>query len=565
MNDWIAVGIPRADWLELFVLCLFVAVSTGLPDRMMGRLAGWERAVLARANWILGPPWRGALAIGVLAGGMRLLLLPFMGIPYPVKIDEFCYLLASDTFAHGRLTNPPHKLWMFFESLNVLQLPTYSSKYPPAQGLVMAAGQVIAGHPWFGVWLSMTMACALFYWTLAQWAPRRWALFGAILAISRWGIFSYWMNSYWGGAVAAIGGCLALGSIPRLRRRPGISGALLLGAGLAILAATRPYEGAVLGSVIVGTWALRKPEFRAQILPLAAMLAVLAGAMAYFNWRVTGEPLRMPYAAYERQYATVPLFIFLPERPAPNYRHPVIAAFLQRDVKLYQDVRTLSGFLRRIADELMMLFRFFAGPALLIPLTALFWIRQNRRMRWLASALAILFLGMVITAWNHPHYAAPATILMLLLFVGGLRILNRWEYWGPLLVRAILFACVFRAAYCFRLAGEEIAARPDNFRCCVSTGSPNRIAVTETLEAIPGKHLVIVEYGPQQPDFIEYVYNLADIDGQRIVWARSMDPQTDRQLLDYYRGRQIWLMRANAGGYDLRPYEVPATSPSGRI
>ena len=78
---------------------------------------------------------------------LRVALLPIWPIPLPYIYDEFSYLLAGDTFAHGGLANPSHALPEFFETLEVLQKPTYASRYPPGQGLMLAAGQVLFVHP----------------------------------------------------------------------------------------------------------------------------------------------------------------------------------------------------------------------------------------------------------------------------------------------------------------------------------------------------------------------------------------------------------------------------------
>jgi hypothetical protein len=110
----------------------------------------WQRFVhglsgLARHKTL---SWVG---LGALVLVVRAALLRVWPISRPSIYDEFSYILQADTFAHGRLANPAHALWRFFESTYILQQPTYASRFPPAQGLVMAIGQVIFGHPWFGV------------------------------------------------------------------------------------------------------------------------------------------------------------------------------------------------------------------------------------------------------------------------------------------------------------------------------------------------------------------------------------------------------------------------------
>jgi uncharacterized membrane protein (UPF0136 family) len=82
-------------------------------------------------------------------------------------------------------------------------------------------------------------------WMLQAWMPARWALLGGVFCALNLGIASYWMNSYWGGAVAAIGGALVLGGAARIVKRnsPRIRDGVLLGFGAAILANSRPYEG----------------------------------------------------------------------------------------------------------------------------------------------------------------------------------------------------------------------------------------------------------------------------------------------------------------------------------
>src|SRR5207245_3229300 len=179
------------------------------------------------------------LSVGLLALVLRAALLPILPIPEPAVHDEFGYLLAADTFAHGRLTNPTHPMWVHFETFSVIQRPTYQGYAPATQGLILAAGQIITGHPFWGVWLSVGVMCSAICWMLQGWLPAGWALLGGFLAVLRFGVLGYWANSYWGGAAGAIGGALVIGALPRITHFLRLRHAIAMGVGLAILANSR--------------------------------------------------------------------------------------------------------------------------------------------------------------------------------------------------------------------------------------------------------------------------------------------------------------------------------------
>src|SRR6202162_3649842 len=169
-----------------------------------------------------------SLFFGIIA--VRLSILPLLHIPVPGIHDEYSYLLMGDTFAHARLTNPPHPMWLSFETFHVNWFPTYSSIYPPAQGAILAIGQLL-GSPWIGVLFSIAAMCAAIAWMLQAWMPSRWAFLGGVLAAIKFGIVSYWTNSYWGGAAAAIGGALVLGALGRISKRASAWNGVVLGFG----------------------------------------------------------------------------------------------------------------------------------------------------------------------------------------------------------------------------------------------------------------------------------------------------------------------------------------------
>ncbi len=184
------------------------------------------------------------VVVGCSALLIRLAILPIHPIPMPFGADDFSNLLAADTFAHGRLTNPTPAMWVHFETIHIDLVPTYMSMYFPAQGLELAAGKVLLGNPWFSVMIGGALMCSALCWMLQGWLPPPWALLGGFLAVMRIALFSYWTSTYRGaGPLCAIGGALVLGSIPRFTKTASGRYLLTMSLGAVILVLSRPYEG----------------------------------------------------------------------------------------------------------------------------------------------------------------------------------------------------------------------------------------------------------------------------------------------------------------------------------
>jgi hypothetical protein len=529
--------------------------------------------------------------MGILSFLIALASARLRGMPPPRVHDEFSYLLAADTFAHGRLTNPTHPLWRHFESFHIIQQPTCASKYPPGQGLILAAGQLALGSLGAGVWLSTALACSAILWMLGGWVPRRWALLGGLLAALHPLILT-WNRCYWGGAVAAGGGALVLGALGRPTKKPRAGAGLALGLGLATLAISRPYEGLVLSTLVMATALVRVVRrvgptlpvlLRRVVTPALIVVVPAAAAVAYYNFRVTGRIDRMPYQVHDETYAVVPIFVWQKPRPQPAYHHREMHVFYtQLLVNSYEHLRNSENLLAAYISKLRVLaadtfpaveavmnlcagdpsfgtFVWFHLPVLVLqaPLTLCPYLLLGSSMRLATGMLLVFATALAPSIWTSPQYASPAIGLVFLLMIQSIRHLRQWRFLGQPVGRHvswIALAMYLAWSMPFFSVGGNIGGGFDDWPLVQSMAYRARILAR--LSQSEGAHLVIVRYAPTHNVHAEWVYNAADIDRSKVVWARAMDASANRKLLTYFRDRRSWLVLA-----DTEPPRLIPISP----
>jgi len=494
------------------------------------------------------------LLLAALPVAMRLLLLPHHPVPTPGNYREFSELLLADTLRHFRFANPPNPLPQFFETLGVVQIPSYSSTAPLSQGLVLALGRAVFGHPWSGVLLSSAALCSLCFWMLRAWTTPAWALAGGLLAVFEFGPLNQWMNNYAGGAATATAACLVFGSLPRLQASGRTRDAALLGLGIAGFLLALPFQSGLLvaSAAIYLLRYNRSGIFQTASVALAIIVPALL-LVGFHNKAVTGNWTVSPAA--------------LGSSLTPQQQ-----AFRQAQISLRgASPQSLSSYLSRLEYRIR-LYRFFILPPLYLAVFAFVLAIRNFGDLWLLLTGAIFALGVNFDSDVDLTSLSVMAPLLVLISIRGLQQLSGFRIgsraFGREAARLIVFLCAAQFVFWYGLhlvETHETAAQMLQYETWDSinhAGLDRRAPIYHEIARLPGRQLVFVHYGPAHNFQDEWIYNDADIDHARTIWARDLGPSENPKLQNYYPDRSVWLLDADETPLQLVPYQIASEVPS---
>lgn len=518
-----------------------VGVALFLSIKFGSRCIAPFKAYKASFRRLANQPLRAAALIACISLSLSM-LLSAIRTPHPWVHDEYSYLLAADTFAHMRMANPSPPSPEHFESFHIITTPSHASKYPPGNGLALAAGQVLTGYPIVGAWIALALASVASLWMLRVWTSPQWALWGSLLITIHAPMLRSWGQSYWGGAVAFLAGALVFGGLRRVWQKGEALDATLLAVGLVLFANTRPAEG-FLASIPVfislAVWFVRGHfSFGRKVLrvalPMVCVGAFGLAGMALFNKAVTGHYTRMPYQLHDGRYSASSLFILSTPPQTPEYNHARMESFYISNRDRQLQLREPSHYLTIGSIKALVLWDFFP-LAFALPLLAVGRIWRNPWTKFAILQIGIL-TGLQLTlatSLAFPHYVAPLAILFYALEINCLRVVYTLDWpnrIGQVLVRTVAILAVLKLL--LLLGAWTQPAR-----------IPEREKIAEKiLRADPtSQHLVIVAYGDDFSVHEEYVYNTASMETAPILWARDMGPEKNLQLAQHFPTRKLWL------------------------
>jgi hypothetical protein len=175
-------------------------------------------------------------------------------------------------------------------------------------------------------------------------------------------------------------------------------------------------------------------------------------------------------------------------------------------------------------------------------------------MRLFLITAVLGLTGVFALIWSNPHYAAPMTCVIFALLVQAIRHLRTVRISARPIGRALSRAVVLVLVLDTGISVARGFCDPLWWPC---SGDPSRQVIAEKLNRTPGKHLIIVRYSDDHNIHDEWVYNGAEIDAAKVLWARELDAEQNAKLFAYFKDRQIWLVTPDNDNTLLERYTPP--------
>lgn len=248
-----------------------------------------------------------------------------------------------------------------------------------------------------------------------------------------------------------------------------------------------------------------------------------------------------------------------------------IKAEYEVQLRNHERGRSLADLVLLTAKKLRRMWEFYVGVPLSVALVFLPFIWRGPNM-----ALAFVVLLVIVGLDNmtfyeyYPHYSAPVAVLIVLVLVQCIRRMRTSGRAGFFLSRSLPIICLI--GLIIPMSGRLLESHfdehtmklwQDEFRY----PSP-RTKFLKWLDKRPGRHIVLVRYATLPENSHEdhvltlklwregtgWIYNSADLSAAKVVWARELDPESNRQLLERFRNREVWLAEPEQDPPRLRLY-----------
>ena len=480
---------------------------------------------------------------------------------YPIIMDEHAHLLIADNALNGSFAGETHPEHEFFETFFVISNPSYTGKYPPGLGFLMAFGKFVFSQYIAGVWLAFVIGSLLVYLFFLNFFNKKWSFIGALFLVFNVKILTMWGLSYWGGALSLFGSALFWVSFVKLNKRIDLKYCLLLPVGFALMFLNRPYESALIAicpavfllinfikkvkSQKINSALFTSLKFFGPIILTLCMTIVL---ILFYNKQVTGDMLVQPHQLYTKNYEGVKPFIFQ-DMSEPEY--PFAEAKIYNDLDVNNHVskrKGFEGYIRGVNSKFFYYLFFFFELVCIIPLVFYLLSRKSFHDLVFGITLLILFIGSSLVTYEWGHYIACASPLIIYMLVKGTKLF----YESSLNSRFLrsLFISFLGVLFINLLLSAVLHIKANK-----GSYSEVKNSIADKLEANSKDDLVFVSYGENHLLLEEWVYNSSDIDNSPVIWARDLGIAKNDELINYYNNdRNTWRLEVDGDSVSLTNY-----------